>query len=352
MFSITQLSLHPALELHGGITLVDSPAMHRSSPLALLSFMRLMRVLVAISILAFAALLWASIAIFRHIQRTRRRRRRALEAARNNLYLYPAVPVAIVVPPPPPPVVPEITFTDPEAPLPEITYTDPEPPVRELTPPAVQPYLRQAEPRQVEVRPTDSRPQPEPEATAEEFLDTLPPPTPPAPRDSSFSPIPAWPHFGFTPSRPAQPLRSPITIPAEPELALAAVQALEDQQVSGRMPTSPPEPIPYAAPVESSASATPARLPMLIHPPPPAVKPVYPSPYPLQQGSQQPQAAEEPLPSPQPPVPLRPAHQPISRADWAYFNKDMGDLSDPAPAGSRSRIPAFVPQTPIKPKSN
>jgi hypothetical protein len=70
---------------------------------------------------------------------------------------------------------------------------------------------------------------------------------------------------------------------------------------------------------------------MLIHPPAPAIKPIYPSPYPAQQ------EAEEPPPS-VPPVSPRPAHLPISRADWAYFNKDMGDLSDPAPAGSRSRI--------------
>jgi len=340
VFSITQLSLHPALELHGGTTLVDSPAMHRPSPLALLSFMRLMRVLVAISILAFAALLWASIAIFRHIQRTRRRRRRALEAARNSL--IPVVPVAIVAPPPPPPIVPEITFTDPEAPPPEITYTDPEPPVRELTPPAVQPYLRQAEARQVEVRPTDPRTQPEPAATAEEFLDTLPPPSSPALRESSFSPIPAWPHFGFTPSRPAQPLRSTITTPAEPEQALAAEQALEDQQISGRIPTPPPEPIPYAAPplTESSSSVTPAaRGPIQIQPPAPAVKPLYPSAHPT---------LAESTPLPPPPLSPRSADQPLRRADWAYFNKDMGDLSDPAPAGSRSRIPAFVP----KPKSD
>jgi len=32
---------------------------------------------------------------------------------------------------------------------------------------------------------------------------------------------------------------------------------------------------------------------------------------------------------------------PSRRTDWAYFNKDMGDLSDPAPAGSRPKIPAI-----------
>jgi hypothetical protein len=51
-----------------------------------------MRVLVAISILAFLALLWASIAIFQHIRRAQRRRRRSLESSDTNLSPTPPLP--------------------------------------------------------------------------------------------------------------------------------------------------------------------------------------------------------------------------------------------------------------------
>jgi len=319
--------------------------MHRPGPVALLSLPWLMRVLVAISILAFLALLWAFVAIFRHIGRTRRRRRRALESSRNDL--APTPDRAIIAPPPPPVGVPEITFTDPEAPLPEVSFTDPRAPIHEPASPAFQPYVRPVETRQPasSATPIVIHNHKTEVALADEFVDTLPPPPPPstaaippATRESTFSPIPAWPHFGFTPSRQAQPLRVPITAPAEPEQALAAEQAIEDHQISGRSPISPPEPIPYAGPslTDSSASVNPARLPMLIHPPPPAVKPVYPSAYP----APPPEPVLEAEQPPRPPLPMRSGQHPTARADWAYFNKDMGDLSDPSPAGSRTKIRA------------
>jgi hypothetical protein len=289
-----------------------------------------MRVLVAISILAFLALLWACVAIFQHIRRTQRRRRRALEASRNDL--TPTVPAALITPTPAAPVIPEITFHDPEAPLPEIAFTDSQAPIREPSPQAFQPYLRRSEFHRPAASPVPlvaHTLQPE-IVPAEEFVDTLPPPpNPEPPRDAAFSPVPAWPHFGFTPARPAQPFRAPIIPTAEPELTLAAEQAMEDHQVSGRMPDPPAEPIPYAAPAESSASVTPARLPLVIHPPAPAVKPIYPSAHPT---------LAESTPPPPPPLPPRSGKHPVVRADWAYFNKDMGDLSDPAPAGSRTRV--------------
>lgn len=295
-----------------------------------------MRVLAAISILAFVALLWASIAAYRHIRRTQRRRRRSLEASLS--HYVPPPPIAVITPPVAPPVVPEITFSDPEAPLPEVAFTDPKAPIRIPTPEVFQPY----------VRPVELRPQPAPFlitrvdtnsqhlASSDEFVDTLPPPpstpvtapttvlshalspTPlptPAPRDPTLSPLPAWPHFGFTPAPRIQPSVSPLSD--------------DDVHEAVRAPMPVPEPIPYAAPplTESSSTVASARGPIQIQPPAPAIKPIYPSPLPT-------------LAEAAPPPPLAPRHpqHPMRRADWAYFNKDMGDLSDPPPAGSRPRI--------------
>jgi hypothetical protein len=294
-----------------------------------------MRVLVAISILAFAALLWASIAIYRHIRRTQRRRRRALEASLNNFVL--PQPIAAIAPPVARPVVPEITFSDPEAPLPEVAFTDPRAPIRPPAAPAFQPYVRQAEPRPqsapVLITLVDANPHQV--SSADEFVDTLPPPpstptattqpvhaaavpappAPPIPRDPSLSPIPAWPHFGFTPAPRPQPAVKPL-----PE---------DDFHEPARSPMPSPEPIPYAAPPlsESSATVAAARGPIQIQPPAPAIRPLYPSSHPT--------LAES---TPPPPPPPRQGQQPMRRADWSYFNKDMGDLSDPPPAGSRPRI--------------
>jgi len=277
--------------------------MHRLGAFALLSLPRRMRVLVAISILAFLALLWASIAIFRHIRRAHRRRRRFLESSQGNL--NPVAPDRIVIAPPVAALqdVPEITFTDPEAPIPEVTFTDPEarlPEPASAAQPAFQPFLRQAEAHPLATQPPtrlDLTPEPESKATQNEFQDTLPPP-PPEPRNTSQSPLPPWPHFGFTPSRSTSS-------------------------------TDSTEPLPYAAPpvTESSAAVTPDRTPLEIQPPAPAVKPLYP---PLNQ--QQPEAAPPPRPMPQ-----RAGQLPLRRIDLAYFNKDMGDLSDPVPAHSRPK---------------
>ena len=268
--------------------------MHSLGPLALLSLPRRMRVLVAISILAFLALLWASVAIFRHIRRAQRRRRRSLESSANSL--SPTPPDRFVIAPPPSATVaPEITFTDPEAPVPEVAFTDTEAPIPEPSP-AYQPVLRLPERQNQSAQPIlYATPAPEPTtlATTEGFLDTLPPPPDPA-----LSPRPAWPHFGFTPARPV----------------------------------ASKEPIPYAAPPSGESSAAVVRAPIEIQPPAPAVKPLYPSAHPT--------IAEAPPPPP-PPVPQRSEPQPMRRVDWAYFNKDMGDLSDPAPAGSRPKIPAI-----------
>jgi len=295
-----------------------------------------MRVLLAISILAFLALLWASIAIFRHIRRAQRRRRRALEASASNL--NPAPPDRLVIAPrPSAPIVPEITFTDPEAPLPEVTFTDPEAPIPAPTRPLYQPYSTSPpEVHQPVPAPPVSvvayTPQPAPAATPIAIADTVPPP-PAAPRDPVRSPVTPWPHFGFTPSRPVP---QPDIVPPEED----------DFRQWTPTPFPPPEPIPYAAPAESSASIAAVRAPIEIQPPSPAVRPIYPSAHPTVA------EATPPAPPPISTTPQRPGGPAMRRADWAYFNKDMGDLSDPPPAGSRTRIPVFVPQPPAKPNSD
>jgi hypothetical protein len=277
----------------------------------LLSLPEGMRVLVAISILAFLALLWASIAIFRHIRRAHRRRRRFLESAGASLNAAPPERF-VIAPAPTAPFSPEITFTDPEAPLPEVAFTDPEAPILEpMPPPAYQPYLRQAPALQVDAQQVDAQqtevrtpplqpvqpipyaaPASEPEipTSTNAFLDSQPP-------DPALSPLPAWPHFGFTPARPI----------------------------------ASKEPIPYAAPPpsDSSASMAAARPSIEFQPPAPAVKPLYPS-------SRPPVMETPPLASPF--AFHRSGQQPMPRSDRNYYNEDMGDLSDPAPAGSRPKV--------------
>jgi hypothetical protein len=45
-----------------------------------------------------------------------------------------------------------------------------------------------------------------------------------------------------------------------------------------------------------------------------------------------------PVRSVYPQAPATPFALPIRRPDWAYFNKDMGDLSDPSPSRVRDRV--------------
>jgi hypothetical protein len=60
------------------------PVLYTLVILHLLSLANSMRVLFAISILAFAALLWASIAIVRHVRRARRQRVELLRSTSSN----------------------------------------------------------------------------------------------------------------------------------------------------------------------------------------------------------------------------------------------------------------------------
>jgi hypothetical protein len=230
-----------------------------------------MHILLAISVLAFAALLWATIAIANHIRRARRRRRRFMESTAQLAAQSPASPLNLsqVIPKR---SVPELSFTDLAAPPPPI----PEP---EVTAAALADEL-----------PTDTEAatsEPELTVAAEEQLETEVHPNP------HFEPEPKAPIEAFVP---------------EPEITLAAEEQLEDE-------ATPPEP-------EHVSMRASEFEPLQ---PPPLTKPIRTGP---------------------PKHPLASLIPPIERPDWAFFNKDMGDLSDPEPrSSSRPKIRIAKPDS-------
>ncbi len=199
------------------------------APPALLFLPRLMRILLSISILAFVALLWATVSIAHHISSDRRRRRslRTRQASE---------PLALISS-----AVAELRITEVFSPAP-ILSTDLQRPA-----PASQPARQPA--------------------------------------------TPAFPAFSL-------PKLTPALSVSDPQLPSAAL-------LSGLLA----QPHALHPALAESRPASPASMSPLLR------RPVQSAPRPAETA----------------------ANHPSRRTDWAYFNKDMGDLSDPVPSRIRDR---------------
>jgi hypothetical protein len=267
-----------------------------------------MRILLAISFVALIALLWAMVAIMQHVRRARRRRRRFLESvpppAGHGLGLANIIPVTKV---------PEMNFKDLAA---------PEPPPVPMDEPAIAPAHEtySTEAAAIEVA------EPEISAQAEEQLEAVSDP----PRISA-------------PAK--EPLTEPATAEAEPEITVDAEDfveaeaaaevvpephAEEPQQAEADASSEAPQIyatnyIPYAAPAPAAASAANDASIATVEEHGPAA----PGHVPATPRVVRSHSAKHPLAS------LVPQ---LNRPDWAYFNKDMGDLSDPEPRSVRPKM--------------
>jgi hypothetical protein len=272
-----------------------------------------MRILLAISFVALIALLWAMVAIMQHVRRARRRRKRFLEsvpaASEHGLGLANMVPATKV---------PEMNFKDLAAPEPEFL-------------PTFEPAIAMAQSDFVDSVQAEAA-EPEISAAAEEQLEAA-----------------AAPPAIFVPAD--EPLTGPATADAEPEIT-AATEDFIEAEAAAEPATSETEIvpehheedphqdemdevdatcapsqtfvtnyIPYAAPAPAvaTASITPSED---HYPAPPDHEPATPR-------VVRSHSAKHPLAS------LVPQ---LNRPDWAYFNKDMGDLSDPEPRSVRPKM--------------
>lgn len=260
-------------------------AVFAKSPL--LSLARLMRILFAISILAFLALLWATIAIVQHVRRARRRKRRFLESAPTPLRSASSgLGLASL---PPTRAVPELSFTDLAAPPP---------------------------------------PRPEPVSVADE----LPVETEAATSEPELT-LQTEEHLESKAQPETSPEPEPLQIDPEPEPEITA--KAEEQLEAEAEPTSEPEASPESetspettteATTEPQSTAQPEPIPET-------------TPEPFQAAIPEPPPLKRPIRIGPPKHLLAQLVQPIHRPDWAYFNKDMGDLSDPEPrADTRPKI--------------
>jgi len=281
-----------------------------------------MRILFAISILAFIALLWASIAIVQHVRRQRRRRRRFLDSTATLVSQSSTAPLGIAHLSPAQSI-PELSFTDLAAPPP------PPPPPPQETEAALADEL----PTETEAATS------EPEATPALEVDVAPEPIAEA---------------GTVSAAEVQPTVEPEPEPQrelEPEVSLATEEHLE-AEAAPELETQPeieqhyepdftPEPeITEIAEEQLETEAAPE--PNIIASEPEAA----PEQEPVQAAIPEPPPLVRPIRTGPPKHPLAQLVQPLHRPDWAYFNKDMGDLSDPEPrTDSRPKIRAFKPDS-------
>ena len=289
-----------------------------------------MRILFAILILAVLALLWVSVAIARHVRRERRRRRRILASSPQKPGTN-ATPVTLDLSVPVVVAGEEITFLDPSAkPTPRATPLDgttvslegkrieeataieletllaepvPPPPIpteSEAVVPATSHEFNDFH----ETEPVDFAPQ----AAVQEEQPVLPEETV-APENIATAPeqVPAPPEaVGLLAGSPEAV--EPELVLAAPELVLAAIEQPDAESAILEQSASTAEETPLAQAQAVSESSVPV-------PPPP----------------------RRPFRAVPPKHPLASLIPPIHRPDWAYFNKDMGDLSDPAPRAPRLR---------------
>ena len=182
-------------------------------------------------------------------------------------------------------------FLESTAPLPtapELSFADPAAPIQQHSaPPPAPAAFPFAQPREYAASSITAAPEPEVTLAAEENLEE--------PQPAPYIP---------------EPLSRPISSAPEPEITVAAEDNLEQTE---------PEPIAQPAPEPVYDEA--AKFPGFSYTKPRSLRPATPQKHPL--------------------ASLVP---PLERPDWAYFNKDMGDLSDPEPRHS-SRPKIRVPHS-------
>jgi hypothetical protein len=248
-----------------------------------------MPIFITISILALLAALWATISIVQHVRRSHRRRRffrESLQTPETDLPLEAFLPPVPQVAAPPP--TPALNIAP--APLPPATKLDTAP-----TLPAGSSSVRRA----ISANPTSAGPLGL-IAAARQISRDMPQPD----RRSS----------GVRKVAVTEALQLPT------EAIAIQANSLAEQQPSTPLP----------AIVEQQAPAIEAFEPPARKSPQPAMPPIV--------------AVELPKPAADPLLrrPVRsvpPAFAlPSRRPDWAYFNKDMGDLSDPTPSRIRDRV--------------
>jgi len=273
-----------------------------------------MRILLAISVLALAALLWATISIVRHIRKSRTRSR-FLRQMQSQIERHDPLPIQVPAAPPVPlqhrtPTAAELSFAE----LAMKSFA-PEPVV-----PAPAP-LRNT-PGQAPISSAGRAVSPQTSsagalgliAAARKISQDIPQPRMrPSGIRKAFGGATPSPAASLHPARiealPAQPsFAAPIT--PRPELFPIAEPAKAAPPFSIDSPEWQPRKLPR--PAEPVAANAP-----LARPDPFLRRPV----------------RSAPSPHPAPPFAL-----PLRRPDWVYFNKDMGDLSDPLPSRMRDRV--------------
>jgi hypothetical protein len=252
-----------------------------------------MHVLFAISILALVALLLASAAILQHVRRSRRKRRRFLE---ENTALAAAT-------------VHELAFTEGQRidDVPRVVAFEPEP---EAAAPPPFPSAEAALDSSRSAGFAGSASMLDPETVSIAAALEL------ATHNSNLRAA-----SSDHTSTSAQTAAADSAEEAKPAVESAATEteasqsASEDAIAEKAAPESEPSPVsePVFAAAARILAATPRPLPALA---------------PLPPRSTRISSARHPLAQLVPPM---------ERPDWAYFNKDMGDLSDPEPSRSRVR---------------
>jgi len=282
-----------------------------------------MRILFVISILAFIALLWATVAIVQHVRRQRRRQRRFLESNGTLAVQSTAAPLGITGLPSKTSI-PLLTFTDPAAPPPPLPPPPVPGPVAEVQ---QEPEASVADELPVETEGATS--EPEVIQLADESPTTAASPEPEIAPVAEVQPaVEPEPESEITLAieehLEAESYTAPETIPEvqphhepdftpEPEITAAAEEQLESE------PASEPDTLS----VEPEPAPEPEATQSTIPEPPPLVRPIRSGP---------------------PKHPLAQLVQPLPRPDWAYFNKDMGDLSDPEPrSNGRPKLRTLKP---------
>jgi len=289
----------------------------------LLSFSVTMRILLAISILVLAALLWATISIGRHIRKSRQRARFLREKQ-----LRMELPVTLPIEEPAVPAVPVQHIAPTAA---DFSFAELAMKSLALTPLAAAPALPP---------PTPLRPTPEqapisaagrtvaPQTTSAGALGLIAA----ARKMSQDMPQPQMRPSGIRKAFVEAAATLPVLTSPPPPSAL--VEALP-QQPSFEAPVTPrPEFFPPLQPAEVAPFLS---IDSPEWPPRKLSQPI------------EPIAAKTPTNQPDPllPRPVRsvpsshpstPFVLPLRRPDWAYFNKDMGDLSDPLPSRMRDRV--------------
>ena len=329
---------------------------------ALLFLPRLMRILLTISIFALAALLWAAVSIIQHIRHSRRRR---------ILRVRQATPVASVLGlsglslPPLARPHSATSAVDPDFAAFSFAALAPRPTPAPLyrSPAAQINFVDRAAPPPPSPAPARLQP------PVEMPLPVLPPPSNLHPSTVNMTGLNSSPQVvaQTAPQSPVQRLVAILDAAHAIDVAPASapqfqhVQQVHDAPPSSEVFTELVPASPMEAPVAEPATPV-ASLPL--QPAPPLLNPAILN-SPLLASDRRPPTRALPLhtdpldqitqatasldPANQPDTQLRrpvrsvhPAHPaapfiPTRRPDWAYFNKDMGDLSDPVPSRIRDR---------------